>query len=184
MPLVDTNPKTAVGRSKPDVSLVPPVAVIHMADAFMDGAVKYGPYNWREKTVSLRTYIAAAMRHLQQFLDGETVASDSQVHHLGHVEACCAIMLDAISVGNAIDDRPLPGKAGEAIASIQKRREPVTKEQEEKDLDTYAEPAYPDPRSKLAATWPLSRGHGSTSNPDYPRLENASSETASTCGCY
>ncbi len=120
----DTNPKTLVGRSKPDFSLIPPVANAHMADAFMDGAGKYGPYNWREKTVSLRTYIAAAQRHLAQFLDGEQVASDSQVHHLGHVMACCAIMLDAMSIKNAIDDRPVPGAVGSTIASINKRRCP------------------------------------------------------------
>lgn len=176
--LVDTNPKTAVGRSKPDVSLVPPVAVLHMADAFMDGAGKYGPYNWREKTVSLRTYIAAAMRHLQQFLDGETVASDSRVHHLGHVEACCAIMLDAISVGNAIDDRPLPGRAGEVIATIQKRREPVTK-QEEKDYNVYL-----DNERTIAAVRAFTAGFGRAGYSDDPRSQAEGPEATPTCGCY
>lgn len=122
MSIVDTNPKTAVGRVKPDLSLIPPVALAHMADAFMDGAAKYGPFNWRENAVSLRTYIAAQMRHTGQFLDGEEVAADSLCHHLGHVMACCAIMLDAISVGNAVDDRPLPGRVGDTIETIRARR--------------------------------------------------------------
>lgn len=124
--LVDTNPKTQVGRSKPDLSLVPPVALAHEADAFMDGAFKYGPYNWRDKTVSIRTYIAAALRHIGQFQDGELVASDSNVHHLGHARACLGIILDAMSVGNAIDDRPTAGAVGAAIEQIKERRSEAT----------------------------------------------------------
>jgi hypothetical protein len=103
-----TNPKDLVGATKVDLSLLPAAGVIHGAHAMMDGAVKYGPYNWREKPVQARIYVSAAMRHLQLFLDGEEEAADSEVHHLGHVIGCCAIMLDAIATGNLIDNRPVP----------------------------------------------------------------------------
>lgn len=115
----DVNPKTLVGARKIDLSLLPPAATIHGAHAMMDGAGKYGPYNWREKKVPARTYIAAAGRHLADFLDGEETAPDSGVHHLGHVIGCCAILLDAMETGNLIDDRPVKGAAAAILARLE-----------------------------------------------------------------
>lgn len=102
------NPKDAIGMSKVDMSLVPAPATIHEAHAMMDGARKYGPYNWRENAVQARIYVAAAMRHLQQWLNGEEVAEDSGAHHLGHARACLGIILDAQEAGKLVDDRPIP----------------------------------------------------------------------------
>lgn len=113
------NPKTLIGARRVDLSLLPPAGVIHGAHAMMDGAEKYGPYNWREKKVPARTYIAAAQRHLADFLDGEALATDSGVHHLGHVIGCCAIVLDAMETGNLIDDRPKPGAAAAILARLE-----------------------------------------------------------------
>lgn len=73
----------------------------------MDGATKYGAYNWRNKSVSASIYIDAAKRHLDLWFEGQEFASDSKVHHLGHALACCAILLDAQECGRLIDDRPL-----------------------------------------------------------------------------
>jgi len=107
----DDNPKTAVGVTKAPLHLVPPVATHFTALAFKDGAAKYGPYNWREHRVSASVYYAAALRHLSAWWDGQNEASDSGVHHLGHVMACMAILLDAESVDKLNDDRPIPGAA-------------------------------------------------------------------------
>lgn len=112
------NPKDRVGMKKPPLDLVPPSALIHMAMAMKNGALKYGPYNYRDEKVSARTYIAAAMRHLGQWLDREENAADSGVHHLGHAAACCAILLDAQSIDSLVDDRPKPGKASQLIAEL------------------------------------------------------------------
>ena len=71
----------------------------------MDGARKYGPYNWRDNAVLARVYIAAAKRHLAYWAAGEETAKDSGVHHLGHAIACLAILLDAQATGNLGDDR-------------------------------------------------------------------------------
>jgi len=111
----DGNPKTAAGATKVPLHLVPPSATHYLALAFKDGAEKYGAYNWRVKGVSASVYIAAAMRHLDAYRDGEDVSRDALVHHLGHVMACCAIVLDAASVGMLNDDRPTKG----AAASLQ-----------------------------------------------------------------
>lgn len=107
----DDNPKTSIGVTKVPLHLVPPAATHFTALAFADGAKKYGPYNWRDKTVSTSVYYAAAKRHLDAFWDGEDLSSDAKVHHLGHVMACCAIMLDAMTIGKLNDDRPTKGAA-------------------------------------------------------------------------
>jgi hypothetical protein len=100
-----SNPKDLLGYKKVDLSLLPDIAVFHGAHAMMDGARKYGPYNWRDNAVLARVYIAAAKRHLDYWAAGEETAKDSQVHHLGHALACIAIVLDAQATGNLIDDR-------------------------------------------------------------------------------
>jgi len=111
----DANPKTLIGATKVDLSLIPPAAKIHLATAMMDGAKKYGAYNWRDKKVPMMTYIAAAQRHLDQLLDGEDYDPVSFVHHIGHMMACGAIIADAMETNNLIDDRPKPGSAGGMI---------------------------------------------------------------------
>ncbi len=119
MKLVDTNPKTRFGMAKPGVADVPPVALIHLGLAMRDGAQKYGRVNYREHPVTASVYYEAAMRHLMAWWDGEDSAEDSGVHHLGHVMACCAILLDTEAQGTLNDDRPKPtGRFAELIAQL------------------------------------------------------------------
>jgi Domain of unknown function (DUF5664) len=113
-PALPPNPKKLYGAQKPDLSLIPPVAQLHQAMAFENGAAKYGAYNWRDLPVEAMTYIAAAKRHLDLFLDGQDYSSDAKVHNLGHVMACCAILLDSQELGCLLDNRPKPG-ASEAV---------------------------------------------------------------------
>ena len=105
----DDNPKTITSVTKVPLHLVPPSAKHYLAMAMANGAAKYGPYNWRERTVSVSIYKAAAVRHLDAFWDGEELAEDSGVHHLAHAMACMAILLDARTLGKLNDDRPLKG---------------------------------------------------------------------------
>lgn len=112
---VGVNPKDALGQAKVNPSVIPPAGILHLAAAMMDGANKYGPFNWRDNAVQSMVYVAAAQRHLLQFLDGENVDPVSRVHHLGHAMACCAIVLDALETGNLVDTRPKAGAAGDMI---------------------------------------------------------------------
>lgn len=125
---VDNNPKTAIGASKCPLHLVPPVTSHYAALAFEDGARKYGPYNWREKTVSTSVYYGAAKRHLDAFWDGENESKDAHVHHLGHVIACCAIILDAMSIGKLNDDRPAAGAAGRLQEEYNNKKKEVNEQ--------------------------------------------------------
>ena len=118
----DHNPKTLIGAAKVNPSLVPPAGVLHTAAAMMDGAAKYGPFNWREKPVPMMTYIAAAQRHLMQLLDGENYDPLSRVHHAGHAAACMMIILDALEAEVLIDDRPKAAHAGMMIRRFDKDR--------------------------------------------------------------
>jgi hypothetical protein len=108
------NPKTGPGSKKPNLTLVPPSAVIYLSTAFMDGAEKYGPYNWRKTGVSMMVYLRALNSHYQLFLDGEDYDPKTKVHHLAYVMANCAIILDGMTKqGVMVDDRPPPGAAAE-----------------------------------------------------------------------
>lgn len=99
------NPKDLLGGKKVPLGQVLPVAMAHEACAMLDGDLKYGFRNWREKDVVANIYIDAALRHLQQWSEGEEYAEDSGVHHLGHARACLGILLDAQANGNLIDNR-------------------------------------------------------------------------------
>lgn len=122
------NPKQRYGDLKPDLSLVPAVAIAHEALAFEQGADKYGPYNWRDKAVEARTYVAANIRHVQAWLDGEEYSADSvaagrPIHNLAHARACLGILLDCIEQGNLIDNRPLPGMTSAMHERVKAARE-------------------------------------------------------------
>lgn len=108
----DDNPKTLHGDKKLPIHLAPPSAMHALAEAFADGAKKYGPYNWRDKRVSSTVYYAAALRHMMAWYDGEEIAEDSGVAHLHHAMACLAILIDAGGIGNLNDNRPTKGAAG------------------------------------------------------------------------
>jgi hypothetical protein len=100
-----TNPKDILGLKKVPMGAVSPAAIAHEACAMLDGEIKYGFRNWRAKDVRARVYIDACKRHLDGWLEGDEVAEDSGVHHLGHARACLGILLDAQESGNLIDDR-------------------------------------------------------------------------------
>lgn len=116
------NPKDRVGARKPPLHLIPPAAEILEAVVMGLGAKKYGPFNWRSSKVRATVYIAAAKRHLAQWLDGQDDDPESGVSHLAHARACLGVLLDAIATGNVLDDRP---PAGPACALIQKHTKAV-----------------------------------------------------------
>lgn len=115
-----TNPKDLVGRAKVNMALVPGTAIAHEAIAMMDGKKKYDAYNWRGRKVSAEVYIAAALRHIEDYYNGEDYASDSGAHHLGHARACLGIVLDATETGNLVDDRPPPAAISQLLERLNK----------------------------------------------------------------
>lgn len=111
----ETNPKDLIGSTKPDLALIPPVALVHQALAHKNGSDKYGAYNWRDKKVQMMIYLSAIMRHCICIIDGEDYAEDSGILHFAHIAAGCNIVMDAQEGGNLIDDRPKKGHAPEVL---------------------------------------------------------------------
>lgn len=117
----ETNPKDLLGLKKVQLDLVPASSIIYQALAMEDGATKYGAFNYREKPVKASIYVAAAMRHVMAWYDGEENATDSGKPHLAHALACLGILVDAKETGNLIDNRPYPGAAAKLIARFEKK---------------------------------------------------------------
>lgn len=123
----ELTPKDLVGISKvPLISVVPPSSIVYEALAMRygaylapraDGGKGYGPFNWRTKGVRASIYIDTFLRHAFGWWDGEDIASDSQVHHLGHLKASCGVVIDAIETGTFIDDRPPKGTSPQLLAA-------------------------------------------------------------------
>ncbi len=99
------NPKKSFGDKKPPLGQFPMSAMIEACLAHYDGDLKYGFRNWLENPVEARTYIEGALRHLRLYEHGESRTRDTNVHNLGAVIACCAILIDAELHKTLIDNR-------------------------------------------------------------------------------
>jgi hypothetical protein len=103
--LTPVNPKSAAAKGKPELSLIPTVALVEEAKALTSGADKYGAYNYLATQVQASAYVDAAMRHIRAWMDGDDL-DESGANHLGHARASLAILLDAAAASTLIDDRP------------------------------------------------------------------------------
>lgn len=61
-----------------------PLANEAKCKAAMFGAAKYNRNNWR-KGLPVSNFVNSALRHLQSFMNGETLDPESGINHLGHV---------------------------------------------------------------------------------------------------
>ncbi|QTL01890.1 hypothetical protein J5J86_13855 [Aquabacter sp. L1I39] len=115
-----SNPKDALAISRAPLQLVPGTAVAYAALAYAEGALKYGPYNWRTAGVSAGTYKAAAQRHLEKWWNGEWADAKTGVPHLASVLASIGIVLDAHACGMLTDDRPPPAPVSDLMDEIER----------------------------------------------------------------
>ena len=114
----NTNPKDLIGRAKPGVRSISPVAMLEEGVIMQDGADKYGPFNWQDTPIQASIYYDAMLRHLFAWFTGENVdpGSKSGGLHLASVRAGAGILIDAFATGSVIDDRPK--KAASASTAI------------------------------------------------------------------
>lgn len=80
-------------------SLLPVEAIVEGIKAMEYGAIKYGTDQWKTVNMEPRQFMDALERHLIALKQGETHASDSGVHHLGHIIANCGILLSRFRGG-------------------------------------------------------------------------------------
>lgn len=89
---------------KPDLSIVPLIAIEQEARAFSFGEKKYGRYNYTAGFETSRL-VSAALRHIHAYNSGEQVDGESGLHHLGHARACLAMLLHCEELGTLTDNR-------------------------------------------------------------------------------
>ena len=114
-----TNPKDRIGSTKLPLDLLSGIAKVEWCLAQLEGALKYGTWNWRHAGVRVSIYVAAIERHLEKYKNGEDRDPETGVHHLGNVMAGAAILLDAGALRKLTDDRPPMGPAATRIDAAQ-----------------------------------------------------------------
>jgi hypothetical protein len=115
----DTNPKDAVGSTKPPVSNVPLSVISEVGMALAEGQYKYGGYNWRVIGVRASVYWDATFRHIKAWWEGEDVDPDSQLSHITKAISALVVLRDAMIQDNWNDDRPPRSKQTPAMVSEQ-----------------------------------------------------------------
>jgi len=119
----DTNPKDAVGVGKVPFSVIPGPVLGQLGLAMLEGARKYGRHNWRDADARASVYYDAALRHLLAWYEGQDIDPDSGLSHITKAIASLTVLLDAMTQGTWVDDRPPPTPGDWIAAMNQKAKE-------------------------------------------------------------
>lgn len=92
-------------QGKPDFTLIPQEALLEIAKVFTHGSDKYGKDNYSLGT-NYRRYVAAAHRHINQWLRGENI-DEIGTNHLANAAASLMMILDNQITKRGNDDRNL-----------------------------------------------------------------------------
>jgi len=91
-------------QDKPDLSLLPIEFLTEVSRAMMHGEKKYGRYNYTGGMAWHRP-IAACLRHVYAFANGEDLDPESGVSHIGHAGACLLMLSVYVKRGLGQDTR-------------------------------------------------------------------------------
>lgn len=91
-------------NGKADLSIVPLVGLEAESRALMFGEKKYGRYNYTQGFEASRL-VAACLRHVLAWQDGQNTDPESGLHHLGHARACLSMILHCEQLGTLTDNR-------------------------------------------------------------------------------
>jgi len=94
--------KYDVGKARLD--LLPCSALMEMGKVLAFGAQKYDANNWRGGLAWSRC-VAAALRHIYQWLAGETNDPESGCNHLAHAGVNLCFLLEYAQTKRELDDR-------------------------------------------------------------------------------
>lgn len=92
---------------KIDLTILPLEGLIHAAKAGLFGAEKYGRYNYHKGHLNT-DLLAAALRHIFKYNEGQDLDDESGVHHLGHAIFDLMMILDELHRGSLEDNRAAP----------------------------------------------------------------------------
>jgi hypothetical protein len=94
-------------QNKLPLNLLSTEALNQTAAVLQFGAQKYAEHNWRAGFAWSRP-LAAAMRHLTAFNDGEDRDPESGLSHLAHAACCIMFLLEFEKTHPELDDRYKP----------------------------------------------------------------------------
>lgn len=101
-----TNPKDGIGSRKWRQLATIPVRVLwEVGVAMLEGALKYGRFNYRVSGVRASVYYDAAVGHITQWAEGEDLDPDTGLSHITKAIASLMVLRDGMLEGNFIDDR-------------------------------------------------------------------------------
>lgn len=101
---VPTVTGTKHDAGKVDLSLVSKASYDAEAGALMYGEKKYGRHNYTAGFDASRL-VAACLRHVTAWNDGEDLDPESGLSHLAHAKACLGMMLHCMELGTLTDNR-------------------------------------------------------------------------------
>lgn len=90
--------------NKPRMDLLPPEGLVRVAEVMGYGAAKYGDHNYRMGMRHGRL-IAAAMRHITAYNNGEDRDPETGHTHIAHAGACVLMLLQMMADYPERDDR-------------------------------------------------------------------------------
>lgn len=111
--MTDPKKEAAQTRKPPIVSMIPPVARKWHSVAHLEGALKYGAYNWRDTDIDVSIYLDAMGRHIDKLAGGQFTDPATGIPHLASVMASAAILLDSFERCGWNWDLPDPDPADE-----------------------------------------------------------------------
>lgn len=91
--------------NKPRLSLIPKSSLWAMGMGFTHGIVKHGKHRYREEGIDISELVDSALRHIQQFNDGEDIDKDSGNTHLGNAMCNLAMIIEVLELHPNRDDR-------------------------------------------------------------------------------
>jgi hypothetical protein len=91
--------------AKPAVEYIPMEALFAMGEAYGYGAKKYGGFNFMVSGIEVTRCLAAATRHIYQFLAGQDNDDESGKSHLGHAMAAIGMAVYMIHNHPKMDNR-------------------------------------------------------------------------------
>ena len=91
-------------QGKPPMDLLDGYALEQIALVLAHGAEKYGRYNWRGG-IAYSRLIAAILRHLTAFNNGQDADPESGISHLAHAGCGIMFLLWMTKFKSELDDR-------------------------------------------------------------------------------
>lgn len=86
--------KYDAGKPRPDLLAGYASALIEECEVLAHGAKKYGDDNWLRVEDAEKRYLAAALRHIFAFMDGEVYDQESGFLHLAHARCSLGFLME------------------------------------------------------------------------------------------